>query len=96
MKKDDKGFTLIELLAVIVILAALSAIVMSIFGNKGEEARVASHATNVSELGKLSQTYQWHKEEASIDKTNYYNELTADHPLVKDGTLKDKMENPWK
>ncbi len=96
MKKlNKKGFTLLELLAVLVILAALATIAIPIFTNKGAEARLNAHKSNIRELLGAIQRYEWDKGTIATTTANYYGEVDKDHLLVQDGYIASTPASPY-
>jgi prepilin-type N-terminal cleavage/methylation domain-containing protein len=57
LRSKRSGLTLVELIIVLVILAALAGVVVPLFPSMQERTHTASGASNLSEVGKLVQTY---------------------------------------
>lgn len=103
MKKlNKKGFTLLELLAVLVILAALATIAIPIFTNKGATARLAAHIENIRVINDAIQRYEWEKgkpdptNDANLQEYYTFLDITAGHPLIKQGFLTSVPVSPYK
>jgi prepilin-type N-terminal cleavage/methylation domain-containing protein len=81
-KSDRKGFTLIELLVVIAIIAILASILFPVFGRARENARRASCASNLKQIGLgLLQYTQDYDESYPAAGLHYDSQLGRDQAL---------------
>lgn len=57
-RRRHAGFTLVELLLVLVILAALAAVVVPKFANRGKQAKITAAVTQISNFEVALDTYE--------------------------------------
>lgn len=81
LTKGFKGFTLIELLVVIAIIAILAAILFPVFARARENARRASCASNLKQIGLASMQYSQDYDEKLY--AHRYNSGANSNPLLQ-------------
>jgi len=88
-RRRQQGFTLIEMLAVVLILVIVAGIGFVVVNNQIEKSRERTDVANVRTIADAVQRYMIENTSAPTGQ------VTANHPLIKDGFLAAPPQDPW-